>query len=268
MLYLKAIQSVVEKSLWTGWLQKEKPISVLIVANPESFKTELLKKYRMNDGVVYMTDVTAYGLTKSIIPMAEMGKKVNHLIIPDLLNPLSKQLTTARAFIQFMNAIIEEGAVQVQTYAMQFKQEIQCGLITAITPSALARRRKYWNDIGFLSRLVPLSYSYETGISEDILKSIIKSDYQNEEDTITIQFPKEKMPVEDSPELYEQFLVYTHKFSEANKTYGFRYQKQLQVLAKANALSEKRYKVEQRDADWVKSVAEYINLEYNVIRGD
>lgn len=261
MLYLNVIKSVVEKALWSGWLIDERPISVLIVADPESFKTELLKKYKHNGGIIYMTDVTAYGLTKAVFPLIDVGQVVNHIIIPDLLNPLTKQLTTARSFIQFMNSLIEEGIVQIQTYAIQIeKKDINCGLITAITPNSLRRRRKYWGDIGFTSRLLPLSYSYDSNVNEDILKSIINSKYHDEED-ITINFPKEKVKIEDNPKVYETFLKYTHQFATAHELYGFRYQKQLQVLAKANALSQGRKSVENEDADWINSVAEYINLE-------
>jgi len=71
----------------------EKPLSLLIVAKPESGKTLVLKKYRENKGIVYLTDCTAYGLTRDILPKVISGE-IRHILIADLITPLSKSAKT------------------------------------------------------------------------------------------------------------------------------------------------------------------------------
>jgi len=265
VLYLNAIQSLINRVLWSGWLKNEDPISLLIIAKPESGKSRLLQKFQHNKGVIFITDATAYGVVKGVFPLFETKQPVNHIIIPDLLNPLSKQQATSRAFIQFMNSLIEEGIVEIQTYAIKFRREgIKCGLLSSITKGGFYLNAKKWRTIGFLSRVLPVSYSYTLGASQDILESIVLEDYHKEE-SVAIDFPDEKQDVKGDSELFRELVPYSVRLGEAEKLYGFRYQKHFQRLAKANALAEGRTVVEKKDIVWVKSVAEWINLEFKVL---
>lgn len=269
MLFVDAFQTLIERTLWTGWLTDEKPVSLILISRPESGKTQLIQKFKDNKGITFLTDVTAYGIIQKILPKIDFKQPLNHILIPDLLNPLSKQTATSRGFIQFMNSLIEEGVLEIQTYAValpfqQRREGIKCGLITSITSGSFVKRRHKWVEIGFLSRLLPVSFSYTSRVSGEIIKSIVRSEYHNEE-SIILNFPEEKQQVKDNPVLYEQFIPYSIRLGQAQNIYGFRYQKQFQTLAKANALAEGRKEVMQTDIDWVCAVAEWINLDFKPI---
>jgi len=79
---LDALETTVKATLFSAYVKDEKPLSLLVVAKPESAKTEVLKKYRENKGIVYLTDCTAYGLTRDILPKAISGE-VKHIVIAD-----------------------------------------------------------------------------------------------------------------------------------------------------------------------------------------
>jgi len=261
-LYLDAIQMIINRALWSGWLVDEKPVSLMLIAPAESGKTEMISKFQHNKGVAYLTDITAFSIARDFIPKINMGEIINHLLIPDFLNPTSKQLSTYRQFIQFMNVLIEEGVIEIRSYAIQLKTKgINCGLITSLTKDIFLDRRKYWRKIGFMSRVLPVSYTYNVRAASSILKSITKGNYHNESEVL-IQFPDKKQQIKDSPKLYEQFIPYSTRFGEAEQVWGFRYQKQFQALAKANALAEGRSTVSQKDIDWVCHVAEWINFDF------
>jgi hypothetical protein len=60
MVNLQPLQKIVECTIYSPYIRGEKPISLLIVAKPESGKTSVLKMYRENNGIVYVTDCTGY----------------------------------------------------------------------------------------------------------------------------------------------------------------------------------------------------------------
>jgi len=62
MINLQDLEKLIEVTLFTGWIKDERPVSLLIVADPESGKTELVKKTKRVKGVLYLTDATAYGI--------------------------------------------------------------------------------------------------------------------------------------------------------------------------------------------------------------
>lgn len=70
------------------------------MAKPESGKSTAMKQYRENKGVAYVTDCTAYGLTRDVLPKIVSGE-VKTIMIPDLITPLSKSTKTRQSFVAF-----------------------------------------------------------------------------------------------------------------------------------------------------------------------
>jgi hypothetical protein len=93
LLHLDVLQTIIECALISPYVQGEKPLSLLIVAKPESGKSSMMKQYRENTGLVYLTDCIAYGITRDVLPKIVSGE-VKTIMIPDLLTPLSKQTKT------------------------------------------------------------------------------------------------------------------------------------------------------------------------------
>ena len=265
MLKMDELKEVIQLCLYSAYIEDEKPISLLIIAEPESGKTQMLKKFRHNKGIVYFTDLTAYGITKAIFPLLESGQKVNHIIIPDLLNPLSKSQVATKGFIQFMNSLIEEGICEIYTYAIQIKKEdLNVGLISAITSDAFFSRKTTWKKIGFLSRVIPFSYKYGIGSVIEIMESIYKEEYHNEE-KVSLCFPNEKKKIFLSKELAKEMFPFTLLLAKQSSSYGFRVQKQLQILLKSSALLDGRSQVEMKDVEKLKRIVKFLNFSRNTI---
>ncbi|GAJ18755.1 unnamed protein product, partial [marine sediment metagenome] len=96
MIKLGELEKLIEITLFTGYIKDERPVSLLIVAQPESGKTELVKKAKRVKGVLYLTDATAWGIINKHWDDIE-SRKVRHLIVPDLTVPLGKQTETRKA---------------------------------------------------------------------------------------------------------------------------------------------------------------------------
>lgn len=182
---------MVTLNLYTAYIKNvEKPNNLIIIARPESGKTEVLKKFIANKHVAYLTDLTAHGLQQDYFAKIESGQ-VRHLIVPDLLKPLSRRESTVRTLITTLNALIEEGMTSYSTYAGSRKSNkaVKCGIITAITDQELNDQRHSWGRLGFLSRVIPFSYSYGIENVKHVFDSILGLRYLNKKN-VELQVPK------------------------------------------------------------------------------
>lgn len=263
MIKTEELEEIIKMVLYSAYIKDEKPISLLIAAEVGAGKTELVKMYGKNKGLVSLTDTTAYGIIKTFLPELELGR-LKHIILPDLITPLSKSKSTVKSFVSFLNNLIEEGIVEIQTYASSVKKEVSCGLIACIAKKELHDRRHSWAQMGFMSRVLPLSWSYSQVTVVDILNSIVSREYYKNR-KIKLDFPKKSVKIKRNPELDEKLIPFSIALSKAEEVYGFRRQKQLQTLMMANALMNKRRKVTKEDFEKVKSLLKFVNLGYNVV---
>ncbi|MCD6436469.1 MAG: hypothetical protein J7L15_08855, partial [Clostridiales bacterium] len=123
--------------------------------------------------------------------------------------------------------------------------------------------RKSIKDSGLLSRFIPFSYKYPINKVSEIFKTL-----ENETNDKSVEVPKinkEYKEVYGSPELFSQLEIVSTELGRQYGAYGFRAQKSLQRLAKANALMDNRTIVIQKDIDKILHLGNWINLEFNVI---
>ena len=264
---LEPLADMITLTLYTAYVKSiPKPNSLLVIAQPESGKTEILKKFIPNKNVAYLSDVTAFGLERDYLPKIEAGE-IRHIVIPDLLKPLSRKESTVKTFITSMNALIEEGVASSSTYATRRTSEkhVKCGLITAITGKELSNQRHNWGRIGFLSRIVPFSYSYGIESVKKIFDYILGLDYLSESDIELKRIPKQDRQIRLSLRYARAILPSTAAIAEAQHTYGFRLQKQFQALLQASALEKGHSVVNSRDVDRVLHLMNWVNFDENPI---
>lgn len=278
MIRVNKILDILELVVWSGRIKGEQPVSALVTAPPEAGKTELVLKFAQNDGCVALTDVTAYGIMRDYGPLIREGK-VRHLVIPDLVKPLARGKDTVHNLIAFLNSLIEEGVVRISTYAekvgapTQGKEEpipVKCGLIATLAEGVLGDGRRQWSRMGFMSRLLPISYDYGPAAQLEIHESIAKREYRSDT-PIKLSLPTDDVEVKlDLPQAEElmkltNLLALQGNGKNPQLVYGFRRQKHMQRLAMASALRDGRDSVEKKDVDVIKDLADHINLEYHHI---
>ena len=59
-----------------------------------------------------------------------------------------------------MNNLIKEGIAKIATYATIWDKEAKANVVTAVTDEAFEDARHKWAKMGFLSRFIIFSYSY------------------------------------------------------------------------------------------------------------
>jgi len=256
-------------TLYSAYLKNiQKPNSLLVIAKPESGKTEALKKLALSKNVAYLSDVTAFGIQRDYLRQIEAGE-IRHIIIPDLLKPLSRKESTVNTFITLMNSLIEEGIASISTYAtpqVSFDKPVKCGLITAITADEFRDNRHNWKKKGFLSRLIPFSYSYGIQTVNRIFESILDLDYLDEP-SIKLDIPKQDRLIRLPRKYARAILPSTATLARAQETYGFRLQKQFQALLQASALEKRRDKVTSTDVERVLHLMNWVNFDEKPIVG-
>jgi len=260
---LDPLVDIVTLTLYTAYIKNvPKPNSLLIIAEPESGKTEILKKFIRNKNVVYLSDVTAFGIERDYLSKIEAGE-IRHIIIPDLLKPLSRKESTVKTFITMMNALIEEGIASASTYVMRRTSDnpVKCGIITAITAEELRDQRHNWGRLGFLSRIVPFSYSYGMETVKKVFDSILGLDYLRERDIELRRIPKQDKEIKLHRRYAQAILPSTATIAKGQQTYGFRLQKQFQALLQASALEKGRRCVNSSDVDRILPLMNWVNFD-------
>jgi hypothetical protein len=257
------LKKIIECCLISPYIKDEKPISLIIVAKAESGKTTAMKLYRDNKGICYMTDCTAYGLTRDVLPKLVSGE-VKTMMIADLITPLSRSTKTRKGFVAFLNNFIEEGIAKITTYATIWEKEIKGNVITAITDDELKDGRREWAKMGFLSRFIIFSYSYSMSTITKILQ------YYSEKGTKLsnrkINLPKKELDIELSKNIADQLDPVATKIGESFNLYGIRAKINFRCLLKTLAVRNNKKIVTDEEFREFLQLADYMNFDMNVMR--
>lgn len=246
LLKLGPIIDILRSIIWTGTLADEKPVSVMLIAEQESAKTEALKYFRGTRTIRYVSDLTSRGL----IPYKNDIKdgKLRHLCLLDLVRLLSHGKGVSERTIQTIASLMEEGESETsdaggrEDWGSDFPR---IGCMMAITPKFFKAKRGKWRQTGFLTRFVPICFTYSEQTVHDIHDSIANGG------SIPPPHPENIPILPYGVELNQKHAKTLSRKAEQigrrMNTYGFRYHKILRSLAKANARIAGRGAVNDQD---------------------
>jgi len=265
LINVEPLKKIVECALISPYIKDEKPLSLLIVAKAESGKTSVMKSYRQNKGVVYVSDCTAYGLTRDILPKIVSGE-VKTIVIPDLITPLSKSTKTRQSFIAFLNNLIEEGVAKMTTYATIWDKDVKANVITAVTDEVLKDARHDWAKMGFLSRFIVFSYSYSQSTIMEILHRYSVHGLEMKESTF--KPPSKEVNVELPKEIADRLDPIATRIGEQFCLYGIRAKINFRCLLKCLAYRNgKKKTVTESEFKEFLLLADFMNFKYNPMVG-
>lgn len=253
MIKIDVLKDLIKTILYTGYVAGEKPLSVMFVGKVGSGKSEIINTFKLNDNIAYFTDLTYMGL----IQLLKDNPNLKHIAIPDFLKITMKKKSTMDNVTSAFNSLMEEGLDKISMMGVShdFKGK-KCGIITATTKGSFSQLEQKWKSMGFLSRMIIISYDYKDNTIKDIFEYIFNSDYLKDNNKEKIPLPFTDIDVKISRKYASELK---------DKDTDFRRQKQLQILAKARALMSQRTEVNQQDINDINSFKKYLNLNYTKI---
>lgn len=262
------LTELLKLALWTAYIKPEngvKQVSIMVVAKVESGKTSLIDQFSSNNGIFYATNLTEYGLLHHHREELLRGE-FKHIMIPDFIKTMNQRRDTVNTLITFLNSYIEEGVSSISSYAydLTLEKPIHGALFTTIAIQDFNRMRKQLAAVGFLSRIIVLSYSYSQDHIQQIFRDISNS--VGSWGKILLDFPKEPQAVSISTELAATMEVPAQQIGARYQSFGFRAHKNFIALAKASALSDKRDTVSKADIARILQLADdYMGFAYKPI---
>lgn len=169
----KRILVTINLVLQTAFLKSNpKPISLLLVGRPGLGKSRLLPPLSRLGFVSYVNDITPTYLVDFLEKVKRKEKRF--LVIPDFTNCMSHGKSTRTTLVALLRSMTEEGVKDLSDYHLEFKADVpaRAGLITAITASTHQDYARAWKSTGFLSRLLPFSFTHSTTTESSIRDSI------------------------------------------------------------------------------------------------
>jgi hypothetical protein len=250
MIGNQLIRELVETVILSGKLKDTRPISLLLIATPESGKTSVVLE-RPCKAIKAFSDLTGKGIQLVL----QQKPEITHIIINDMVAVLSHRQNVNKFTMSVLNAMTEEGFMSSATPSgIEDFQGGQKGIITSLTTDLVADERNWWNKIGFVSRMLPFCYSYPEELIIAIKNGIDEGS-------------KEKQPKDFIPPASLKIVKYSQEFvakvrriadirSQILEEVGIRRLKQYHTMVQSHALL-RNYgspEVNQSDVDFLSEI--------------
>lgn len=261
---LKPVIEIVKACVWTGALADENPVSVMLIAEQESCKTEVLKHFYGTPTIQYQSDVTSKGV--ATFKRDIMEHRLKHLCLLDLVKILAHGKGVSERTLQTLSTLMEEGESGTsdgggrENWSTEENPWPRIGVMMAITTSFFNGKAGHWRKTGFMSRFLPVSFEYKEETVATIHESIRKGlSLPPPEKQLWSLHPLAKVEIKTP----HQRIVELEARALGNKmdTYGFRYHKILRSLIKASAAMELRRVTIDKDAENITKWARYFAME-------
>ena len=245
LVRLQPICEIVRTAIWSGRLQDEKPVSIVLIAAQESAKSAALLIYEATKTVLAFSDITSKGIAafKSQIESGE----IRHILALDLIRLVSHGRFVSDRTIQTLAGLMEEGqAMQADAGGIDLWKGLpNVGVLASVTPEFYRSRRGHWRQTGFLTRFLPVNYHFSDPTVK-VIHDKISGGLRTPKPQPQV-LPTEATLVTLTQKQAEQIRNWAVEWGLENETYGFRHHRQIRALVKARALMARRSKVIESD---------------------
>lgn len=234
-------------------------VSLLLMAAPESGKTSIAKSATAH----HVTPV-AVMTGRSLLREVKDNPHTEFLLFNDLTAIRALSPTAVNLLINLLNQIVQNEQGKV-AFAAKDPEAITrpIGIIGCIPFKTFTDHRARWKELGFVSRMVPFSYSYSHELIAEIKDSIDDGSH------VVHRNPKRKMmkaprakqiAISITPALTRKVRHLADARAEELGQLGIRLLKHYHCLVRAHALLKKRTRVTHEDIAFLRSVDQYVSI--------
>ena len=267
MIGTEFLRETVETVILTSRVRDVAPVSLLLIAAPESGKTSVVLE-RPCEVIKAYADVTGRGLHAVL----KHNPNLSHIVINDLVAVLSHRQTVNRYTISQLNSLTEEGITAIATPSGE--EEFPCGkkgVIASLTLELAKDSRRWWNKVGFSSRMLPFCYFYpddliiaiKAAIDESRGKSANGNGTRSKPKTKDFLVPKDAVKVLYDEKMVQQVRRIADMRSKMLEEQGMRRLKQYHAMTQAHALWRQRASptVNDKDVDFVSHLDDFVSYD-------
>jgi hypothetical protein len=233
-------------------------VSLLLMAAPESGKTSVARAANCShvQPVAIMTG-------RSILREMRDNPHTEFFLFNDLTAIRALSPTAVAHLITLLNQIVqgEKGKV---AYAGKETESIDrtLGIIGCIPFRTFTDHRARWKELGFVSRMIPFSYSYSRELIAEIKDAIDDGSH------VTKRNPRQKMrrvrPKPIAVSVQEKFTRQIRHLADARADelgqLGIRLLKHYHCIVRAHAVLHKRNHVTAEDVAFLRAIDQYVSI--------
>jgi len=278
LIGVQSLLYMIELVLWSAYVWGARQVSLIILARPETAKTEAPAKYVGNKGVIPIRRFSARGITEMLLDGVINSKEPVVFVISDLDALFKQKQVTVDKLVHFMNAVTWDGLTPEATWVIGYRElekfmGFKAGFIAGITDEGFFTKHKHVKANllkgGFLSRTIIFSVNYSASQVSKILDEIFDGKHSKKYvKLIHLDFPNKKIKVYLPKELTARLKALTQDIAEEMETRGFRIGEHLMALAKASVLrDDRRFRaVTEEDVDLIEHLSRWMNFEQKTLK--
>lgn len=271
------INEIIETLLMTCLLEKDRPVSGIVVGPSGGGKSQTLVRWKA-PWIHHTNDLTSAGLSDLLTQ--DHADKLRCIILPDFNVPLSHKSAVVNLTVSNMLSLMSEGTCRIDDGRSQKAlKHSPMSIISAATPEMYHSHYKKWRALGFLRRFLLIHYHYGIATRKEgnglIRKGKITSlnlpertfDRHKQGKKITVKLNEvqakeiEILSAELAKNLgyniVRDYKTHTVKWQLDEPALEFAPHLTLQAIAKGNALKEKRRHVTTADIDFLLRMLPY-----------
>lgn len=247
------LEQLIETILWTGWIEKERPVSALLVAPPGAGKSSLLEAFD-SDYSPFTSDATS----REISRLLRDHRAATHLLIGDFMSVLRHKKGTSDLTINLISQLSGD-TLKVDAFTGD-QVSRRMGIVSAIPPQDIKEKkiRKIIESGGFASRFMIALYDYTPQTISQIHRYIRDGNYRQESKPILRAGPPVRtvsMSITIAKEIESLALIVKRD------PIGARAHHYLRTLAMALAAKEGKTAVEDKHVDALSSMSEFFRVD-------
>jgi hypothetical protein len=171
---LEDVIKLVTTILWSGQVEGERPLSMILVAPPGAGKTSILENMECSTAK-FFTDFTS----REIITTLNGSQNLTHILLGDFLSVFGHNKSTVKLSINLLSRLTGD-TMRQKPWSGEEIQPKKMGFISAIPPDDLNKReiKTHIRGGGFASRFIMAKYNYSQKTIEKIHKFIREGKYR------------------------------------------------------------------------------------------